>query len=300
MSDSERYAIGQRVLDLLRAQGVPQEVFAKKLGMSQSSVSAWGKTSGPQIGMIAQIAELLGTTLDYLITGKGPLNPPPGKSTQQRLAAEDQDQILPLGMWADFHDFTRAKPNPDKKPVIFLSHSSHDKVLADALREFVVGLGICNNQLIYTSHKDHRVPLGYDIYKYLKDGIRHNSMMITLCSKSYFESPTCLCEVGAAWAVGCELINVYMAESVLENATLKKTPIDTGKMGIVLSNTEQCQSRMKELAEKMLSLVGAPTDENTITSAVDKFMPIIKTLRQAADEADRVTVEKGRALASSA
>lgn len=39
-----------------------------------------------------------------------------------------------------------------KNKLIFLSHKSKDKKYGDALRDFIVGLGVNNDQLIYTSH----------------------------------------------------------------------------------------------------------------------------------------------------
>lgn len=43
--------------------------------------------------------------------------------------------------------------------LIFISHKSSDKKYSDALRDFLVGLGIPKNQLIYTSHPLHKIPM---------------------------------------------------------------------------------------------------------------------------------------------
>ena len=74
-----------------------------------------------------------------------------------------------------------AKPNrqPNKnEPIIFLSHKSDDKKYADALEKFITGLGVKNNQLIYTSHPLHKIPLDANIYDYLRKRINGNTFMI--------------------------------------------------------------------------------------------------------------------------
>lgn len=54
--------------------------------------------------------------------------------------------------------------NCNKEPIIFISHSSSDKKYGDAIRNFIVGLGIKEKQLIYTSHSLHKIPLDKNIY----------------------------------------------------------------------------------------------------------------------------------------
>lgn len=48
--------------------------------------------------------------------------------------------------------------------LIFISHKSDDKKYGDALERFIIGLGVKNNQLIYTSHPLHKIPLDASIY----------------------------------------------------------------------------------------------------------------------------------------
>ena len=57
---------------------------------------------------------------------------------------------------------------PKTDPVIFISHKSDDKKYGDALERFITGLGVKDNQLIYTSHPLHKIPLDAPIYEYLR------------------------------------------------------------------------------------------------------------------------------------
>lgn len=56
-------------------------------------------------------------------------------------------------------DFMLTSSNKEEggegKKLIFLSHRSSDKKFGHALRNFLIGLGIKNDQLIYTSHPMH-------------------------------------------------------------------------------------------------------------------------------------------------
>jgi len=72
-SKDERFIIGQRILDIAKAKKITQGVLAKKLGIRQTAVSAWGKTSGPPIDKIQQIAQILETDIEYLMTGCKPV-----------------------------------------------------------------------------------------------------------------------------------------------------------------------------------------------------------------------------------
>lgn len=83
--------------------------------------------------------------------------------------------------------------------VIFISHKSDDKKYGDALRNFIIGLGVKEKQLVYTSHPLHKIPLDESIYEYLRSHFNSTLFMIILWSDKYLESPACLNEMGAAW-----------------------------------------------------------------------------------------------------
>jgi len=68
-SKDERFIIGQRILDTAKKKKISQGALAKKLGIKQTTVSAWGKVSGPPIEKIQLIAKILETDIEYLMTG---------------------------------------------------------------------------------------------------------------------------------------------------------------------------------------------------------------------------------------
>ena len=94
--------------------------------------------------------------------------------------------------------------------VIFISHKSDDKKYGDALRNFIIGLGVKEKQLVYTSHPLHKIPLDESIYEYLRSHFNSTLFMIILWSDKYLESPACLNEMGAAWVTQTDYTNIYV------------------------------------------------------------------------------------------
>lgn len=78
-----------RIFELLDAMGMEQKKFASLVGVSPQKVSEWksGKAKS-YTKRIPQIAEALGTTTEYLLTGNGP---------KQKKAVSESDTALPKG-----------------------------------------------------------------------------------------------------------------------------------------------------------------------------------------------------------
>lgn len=78
-----------RLFDLLNKSGLSQQDFASQIGVKKNAVSRW-KTRELQsyTKYLPQIAEALGTTTEYLLTGNGP---------KQKRAMSDSDTALPMG-----------------------------------------------------------------------------------------------------------------------------------------------------------------------------------------------------------
>lgn len=162
------------------------------------------------------------------------------------------------------------------KPLIFLSHRSSDKRYGDALEKFIVGLGVRNDQLIYTSHPLHKIPLDENIYEYLRKNINRNIFMIILWSDEYLDSPACLNEMGAAWVVQCDYTNIYVPQFSFGNPKYHECAVDTMKMGAVLNGDKHCKQSMLELKDKILTLFGLEKDEAQLMYLIDTFIDDIK------------------------
>ena len=165
-----------------------------------------------------------------------------------------------------------------KNPKIFLSHSSADKEYGDALQKLITGLGVKNNQLIYTSHPLHKIPLNANIYDYLRENIGGNVFVIILWSNKYLESPACLNEMGAAWVAQSDYTNIYTPDFEFGNPKYHECAVDTRKMGAVLKGDAHCKASMIEFRNKILNIFGLEIDEQTWTYYLDNFIEEVKEI----------------------
>lgn len=156
--------------------------------------------------------------------------------------------------------------------VVFLSHKSDDKKYGDALERFLTGLGVRNDQLIYTSHPLHKIPLDASIYEYLRSHFDSRVFMIILWSDQYLESPACLNEMGAAWVTQSDYTNIYVPTFSFGNPKYHECAVDTHKMGAVLNGDAHCKASMLELKDKIESLFGLKNDEQKVTYLLDQFI----------------------------
>ena len=161
-------------------------------------------------------------------------------------------------------------------PVIFISHKSDDKKYGDALERFITGLGVKDNQLVYTSHPLHKIPLDASIYEYLRSHFNSTLFMIILWSDKYLESPACLNEMGAAWVTQTDYTNIYVPSFSFGNPKYHECAVDTKKMGAVLNGDEHCKASMIELKNKIEELFNLKNNETRVAFLLDRFIDELK------------------------
>jgi len=62
--------LGKRIAELRKKKGLKQETLAEKLAVSPQAVSKWeNDQTCPDIGLLPLLAEILGVTVDELLTG---------------------------------------------------------------------------------------------------------------------------------------------------------------------------------------------------------------------------------------
>lgn len=166
--------------------------------------------------------------------------------------------------------------NAKSEKIIFLSHKSSDKKYGDALRDYIIGLGVQDCQLIYTSHPLHKIPLDTNIYDYLRGNINSEIFMIILWSDDYLESPACLNEMGAVWVTQSDYTNVYVPNFSFGNPKYHECAVDTRKMGAVLNGDAHCKASLIELKNKIQTCFGLQDDERKSAYLLDEFMSKIE------------------------
>ena len=155
---------------------------------------------------------------------------------------------------------------------IFISHNSSDKAYGDALRDYIIGLGVKDEQLVYTSHPMNKIPLDVNIYDYLKQHINAQIFMVFLWSDSYLESPACMNEMGAAWVVQADYTNIYVPSFSFGNPKYHQCAVDTRKMGAVLNGDQHCKASMIELKNKIQAMFDLKNDEKKANYLLDNFI----------------------------
>lgn len=174
---------------------------------------------------------------------------------------------------SDFSQIDDAKEfNRRADPIILLSHSSTDKKYGDAIEKFLSRIGIRNDQLIYTSHPLHKIPLDKNIYEYLRESFGRKIFVIVLWSNEYLDSPACLNEMGAMWVTQSDYTNVYVPSFDFRNPKYYQCAVDKNKMGAVLDGSDNCKASLVELKNKIEELFGLSIDETQWIYTLDQFM----------------------------
>lgn len=192
--------------------------------------------------------------------------------------SKNKDLILELMSSFQSYTFLEQEQAPlpiekgEQNKMIFLSHCSANKKYSDALRNFIVNLGIKNEQLIYTSHPLHKVPLDHDIYEYLRSNLDVNVFIIILWSNQYLESPACLNEMGAAWLAQSDYTNIYVPDFAFDNPKYHECAVNTRKMGAILSGDQSCKASMIEFKNKIEKMFNLKNDEQQTSFLLDQFL----------------------------
>lgn len=105
---------------------------------------------------------------------------------------------------------------------IFLSHAAADKELVDKFIDFIqTGLNVDPETVYCTSNQS--IPTGNNFIDNIKDNIADTKLVVFLMTRSYFKSPFCLCEMGAAWALNHDIYPILVLPMRYED--LKRTPL---------------------------------------------------------------------------
>ena len=121
-----------------------------------------------------------------------------------------------------------------KKPKIFISHATTDKSYASALVNLLEDIGLRESQIFCSSVSGYGIPLGEDIYEYLKKQFNEFDLHIILVlSNHYYESVACMNEMGAAWVLQKRYTTILLPGFEFKEI---KGAINVRKIGLKLDN----------------------------------------------------------------
>lgn len=89
---------------------------------------------------------------------------------------------------------------------VFISHASKDAEVVEEIIELLEAIGVESNQIFCTSFEGYGIELGENFLDAIKNELSSESMVLFVLSRNFYESPVCMCEMGAAWVLSKEHI----------------------------------------------------------------------------------------------
>ena len=84
---------------------------------------------------------------------------------------------------------------------VFISHASSDADIVEELVELLESMGLDSNQIFCSSFEGYGIELGDDFLEAIRKELQGEPLVLFVLSKNFYESPVCLCEMGAAWVL---------------------------------------------------------------------------------------------------
>lgn len=144
-----------------------------------------------------------------------------------------------------------------KNPKIFISHSSKDKSYTDILIDLLEDMGLRENQIFCSSVPGCDIPLGKNIFDNILSQFHQNELhVIFVLSENFYNSPVCLNEMGAAWALSTESNFILLPGFDFSEIA---GVIDRDNIGIKLDgdNTD-VRNRLNQLKDNIIVEFGLP------------------------------------------
>ncbi len=140
----------------------------------------------------------------------------------------------------------------DKKPKIFISHSSKDVAQIVNLLD---GMGLNQTQVFCSSLPGYGIPIDTNIFDYLRDQfIEYNLHVIFIHSDNYYMSAVSLNEMGAAWALKTMVTSILLPDFGFEKMT---GVVNDQSIAIKLDGQQfELQDKLNQLYDKVVSEFG--------------------------------------------
>lgn len=175
--------------------------------------------------------------------------------------------------------FKGASLKPTK---VFISHASKDLTAINALVSMLEDLGCNKNTLFCSSVASYGIPLGEDIYDYLKRQFQdYNLHVIYLLSKNYYDSVACLNEMGAAWVLSYSQTAFLLPD--FEYSEIRGA-INPNKIGIKFKTNYDdnelynLKDRINEFKSRMMSLLDDDKEIGQWEKRRDQFIKSMSEL----------------------
>lgn len=165
---------------------------------------------------------------------------------------------------------------------LFISHSSKNANYGDALLSLLIEIGVPHKSITYTSSDSHGIPMGENIFDWLKSRFDEKPLVIFLLSNEYYSSVACLNEMGAAWVIGSRHLATFTPSFDLNKPDFRNGALDPRKMGFFIDN----EDRVTEFTEIILRNLQLNTPQAIVNRAIQSFLKKVEKYKN-----DHVAVE---------
>lgn len=132
---------------------------------------------------------------------------------------------------------------------IFISHSSKNKFYGEAIVDLLRSVGIKETEIIFTSNTAYGIPVGQNIFNWLKSQITEKPFVIYLLSEEYYQSIACLNEMGAAWIIENKHAAIFTPNFNLSSKEFQSGALDPREIGFYINDEERIVSFIEILKE---------------------------------------------------
>lgn len=173
---------------------------------------------------------------------------------------------------------SNARMERSNSPMVFISHSSKDKVFVEELVELLESIGFDESNLFCSSVDGYDIGLGEDIFETLKKLFReHELFVIFVHSPRYYESPVSLNEMGAAWVLKTNFYSFLTQDMQFERM---KGVVNSDKVAIKVS-AEDAKARLNELKDKLCAAFNLESISHTKWERKrDRFLENVNHIKQ--------------------
>lgn len=158
---------------------------------------------------------------------------------------------------------------------ILISHSSKNKDFGNALVDLLRKIGVKEDEIIFTSNIAYGIPVGQNIFNWLKSQIENKPFVVYLLSKEYYESVVCLNEMGAAWIVENAHAAIFTPKFDLSSEKFQSGVLDPREIGFYINDEDRVLSFI-QLLSKSFDITNSTV---LISQSVKKFIKEINSIK---------------------
>lgn len=167
-----------------------------------------------------------------------------------------------------------------RKAKIFISHSSKDKLVVDALVELLIRAGINESDILSSTTPGTHLHTGDGLYTELRHTLNEDNLLaIFLLSENFYKSAVCLNEMGAVWIKEAKF--QYMVLPGFSFEKIRGVIRQDERLGISLAPIDtMTRTRFFDLKQAIEDQFAFEINESTWERARDSFFESVKSYEQ--------------------